>query len=116
MLAVSKEDTRKDVEYMVDKTINLRIFQDLHGKLNLSVKDINGEILAVPQFTLYGDCRKGRRPSFEKSAGRDKGKEYFDRYVNKLGQKGMKVKTGLFGKEMAVELINDGPVTLIAES
>lgn len=116
LVAVGTNDEQKDIDYMVDKTVNLRMFSDLQGKLNLSVKDISGEILAVSQFTLYGDCRKGRRPSFVNSAGREKGKEYFDKYVAGLKSRGIRVETGLFGEEMDVELINDGPVTLIIES
>lgn len=123
LVAVGKDDEIKDIDYMVDKTMNLRIFSDSEGKLNLSVRDIHGDILAVPQFTLYGDCRKGRRPGFENSAGKEKGNQYFDIYVSKLDiyvsklkEQGMNVITGLFGKEMDVELVNDGPVTIIVES
>ncbi len=116
LVAVNKNDNDRDIEYMVDKTINLRIFSDDEGKLNLSVKDIGGEIMAVSQFTLYGDCSKGRRPSFDKSAERGKGKEYFDKYVDGISAHGLKVKTGLFGEDMAVELVNTGPVTIIVES
>lgn len=116
LIAVGKDDDIKDVDYMVDKTVNLRIFSDSKGKLNLSVRDIHGDILAIPQFTLYGDCRKGRRPDFENSAGREKGEKYFDMYVCKLKEQDIDIMTGLFGEEMAVELINDGPVTIIVES
>ncbi|MBN2407887.1 MAG: D-tyrosyl-tRNA(Tyr) deacylase [Elusimicrobia bacterium] len=116
LVAVSKDDTARDVDYTVDKTLNLRIFSDEKGKLNLSVRDVSGEILAVSQFTLYGDSRKGRRPSFDKSADREKGKEFFDMYADKLKREGIKVETGLFGEEMKVRLVNDGPVTLIIDS
>ncbi len=116
LVGVAKDDEIKDVNYMVDKTVNLRIFSDSAGKLNLSVRDIGGDILAVPQFTLYGDCRKGRRPGFESCADRVKGKDFFDVYVNGLKAEGVRVETGLFGKEMEVELVNDGPVTFIVKS
>lgn len=116
LLAVSKTDTQKDIEYMIDKTVNLRIISDKEGKLNFSVKDTGGDILAVPQFTLYGNIRKGRRPSFEKSAAREKALEYFNKYVDGLAKENINVKTGVFGEDMAVELINDGPVTIVIDS
>ena len=115
LTAVGKDDTAADIGYMVDKTVNLRVFSDSAGKMNLSVKDIKGEIMAVPQFTLYGDCRSGRRPGFEMSANREKGKEFFDAYVAGLVEQGMRVVSGFFGEEMSVGLVNDGPVTLIVE-
>ncbi|MFH1416020.1 MAG: D-aminoacyl-tRNA deacylase [Elusimicrobiota bacterium] len=116
LVAVGKYDTLEDIDFIVDRTVNLRIFSDDEGKLNLSVIDTGGEILAVPQFTLYGDCRKGRRPSFEKSAGRDKGEEYFNIYIDRLRDSGITVLTGFFGKEMTVELENNGPVTIVVEN
>jgi len=116
LLGVGKDDTEDDLKYMVDKTINLRIFEDDAGKMNLSALDTRAEILAVSQFTLYGDCRKGRRPSFTDAAPPDKGKEYYDRYVSLLKETGLTVATGDFGAYMAVDIYNDGPVTLIVDS
>ena len=116
LVAVAGDDLPSDIEFVADKTVNLRIFPDREGKLNLSLKEIDGEVLAISQFTLYGDCSKGRRPSFTDSAEKDKAKEYFDTYVEKLKEKNVVVKTGLFGEDMKVRLTNDGPVTLIIES
>jgi len=116
LLGVEKEDTEKDLSYIVDKTINLRIFEDDNGKMNLSVRDIGGKVLAVSQFTLLADCRKGRRPGFSNAAPPDKGDDYYQRYVAALRDQGMIVETGVFGASMQVRLINDGPVTIILDS
>ena len=116
LVAVKNTDTEKDSELIAEKTVNLRIFPDTGGKLNRSVLDLKGEVLAVSQFTLYGDCRKGRRPGFSDCAGREEGRLLFDLYVQKLNDKGVSVKTGVFGEDMKVSLVNDGPVTLIVES
>ena len=113
LLGVTHDDTSKDVDYMVDKVTNLRIFEDENDKMNLSLKDIGGEVMAVSQFTLYGDARKGRRPSFSDAARPDVANEEF---VEKLRAQGITVGTGEFGAHMMVELTNDGPVTILLES
>jgi len=115
-LGVSKEDTINDVDYLADKILNLRIFEDEHGKMNRSLLEASGEMLVVSQFTLLGDCRKGRRPSFTDAAEPDKANELYEQFVEKAGSSGIRVKTGRFRAMMDVQLINDGPVTLIVES
>lgn len=115
-LGVGEDDTEKDVEYMVDKTIGLRIFQDENDKMNLSLKDINGEVLVVSQFTLYGDVRKGKRPSFTKSASPIIGKRLYEEYINRMKEQEIKVQTGEFGADMDISLLNDGPVTILIDS
>ena len=109
-------DEQKDLDWMVDKIIGLRVFEDVEGKMNLSIKDVDGEILFVSQFTLYGDCRKGKRPSFSKAAPPEEAKALFDQAVDKVKEHGIHVETGIFQAEMQVELINDGPVTLLLDS
>ena len=116
LLGVGKDDGEDDLKYTVDKTVNLRIFEDDDRKMNLSALDIQAEILAVSQFTLYGDSRKGRRPSFIDAAPPDKGEEFYDRYIHLLKETGLTVATGEFGAFMAVDIHNDGPVTLIVDS
>ncbi|MCK9297057.1 MAG: D-aminoacyl-tRNA deacylase [Desulfobulbaceae bacterium] len=115
LLGVARSDTVKDVEYMVDKILNLRIFPDREGKMNLSVRDINGEILVVSQFTLFGDCRKGRRPSYSHAAPPETADALYQAFVEAMG-KYLRVATGTFQAMMEVELINDGPVTLLVDS
>lgn len=116
LLAVENNDTIEDLNYILKKTLGLRIFSDENYKLNLSIKDINGEIMIVSQFTLYGDARKGNRPSFSNSAKADKAREYYELFIEKVRQEIEKVSTGVFGEDMQVELINDGPVTIQLDS
>ena len=116
LLGVTHDDTSKDVDYMVDKVTNLRIFEYENDKMNLSLKDIGGEVMAVSQFTLYGDARKGRRPSFSDAARPDVANPLYEEFVEKLRAQGITVGTGEFGAHMMVELTNDGPVTILLES
>ena len=115
-LGVRREDVPRDVQVMVEKVSELRIFEDEQGKMNLSAKDVCGEFLVVSQFTLYGDCRKGRRPSFDEAADPQKGEELYNSFVEQLKAKNFKVETGRFRAMMDVALINDGPVTFVIDS
>jgi D-tyrosyl-tRNA(Tyr) deacylase len=116
LLGVSREDTDKDAQYLADKVAGLRIFTDEAGKFNLSISDIGGSVLVVSQFTLYGDAREGRRPSFTEAAGAELGSLLYEAFMQKLRQKGFEVRSGEFGAHMDVELINDGPVTILLDS
>jgi D-tyrosyl-tRNA(Tyr) deacylase len=116
LLGVAKGDGAKDVDYLANKILNLRIFEDDDGKMNRSLLDIGGELLAVSQFTLLADCRKGRRPSFIAAAEPEKATELYEKFVEQVRQKGVAVETGRFRAMMEVALINDGPVTIIIES
>jgi D-tyrosyl-tRNA(Tyr) deacylase len=116
LVGVTHSDTIEDVAFIADKIAHLRIFEDETGKMNLSVLDVGGDILSVSQFTLYGDCRKGRRPNFMEAARPDHALPLYEALNEALRQKGIRVETGKFGAMMEVELINDGPVTLIVES
>lgn len=113
LVCIEKNDTEVEVEKWANKITKLRIYPDETGKMNLSIKDISGEILAVSQFTLAADCKKGTRPSFDKSAPPDEAKRLYEYFVQYLSNEGFNVKTGIFGAMMNVSLINDGPVTLI---
>lgn len=116
LLGVGENDGDEDLTWMVEKLVGLRIFEDTEGKMNRSVLDRGGEILLVSQFTLYGDCRRGKRPSFTSAAVPEKAKAYYERAVGELRARGIKVNTGIFQAEMQVELINDGPVTILLDS
>ncbi|MHC4782844.1 MAG: D-aminoacyl-tRNA deacylase [Planctomycetota bacterium] len=115
-LGVGKEDTQKDIDFIADKIVNLRIFECDEGKMNLSVKDIGGGILLISQFTLFGDCRKGRRPDFT-AAGKPKmAKRIYEETIAAVKEKGITVETGVFAAHMDIDSINDGPVTLLLDS
>ena len=116
LIGVHKDDTEADADFLTAKCADLRIFSDDDGKMNLSVNDINGEVLAISQFTLLGNCQKGRRPSFIDAAPAQKGRELYEYFVKKLKEKVRKVETGIFGADMKVQLVNDGPVTIILNS
>ncbi len=116
LLGVGQSDTIEDLDYLVDKVVNLRVFPDEEGKMNLSLLDVGGEVLVVSQFTLYADCRKGRRPSFTDAAPPEKGKEMYELFINKLRDRGVRVETGEFGAMMLVKIYNDGPVTIMLDS
>jgi D-aminoacyl-tRNA deacylase len=116
LVGVTHDDTSADIEFVAEKVVNLRIFEDENQKMNHSLLEVAGEILSVSQFTLYGDCRKGRRPNFMDAARPEHALEIYDAFNSVLRAKGIKVETGVFGAMMDVSLTNDGPVTLIIES
>lgn len=116
LVGITHEDGEKEVEFVADKIANLRIFEDDEGKMNHSVLETGGQILSVSQFTLYGDCRKGRRPNFMAAARPEHAEPLYELFNKKLREKGLQVETGRFGAMMDVRLLNDGPVTLIVES
>jgi D-tyrosyl-tRNA(Tyr) deacylase len=116
LLGIAKEDNEEDIKYICEKIINLRVFEDEQEKMNLSVLDIKGELLIISQFTLYGDCRKGRRPGFDKAARPEKAKELYENFVSICKENGVVTKTGIFQADMLVDISNDGPVTLLLDS
>ncbi|MDO5477550.1 MAG: D-aminoacyl-tRNA deacylase [Clostridia bacterium] len=115
-LGVGEEDNDSDLEYIVKKTLGLRIFEDENEKMNLSLSDVGGSVLAISQFTLYGDVRKGNRPAFITAAAPDIGEAYFEKYKEKLREAGLTVESGVFGADMKISLLNDGPVTILLDS
>jgi len=116
LLGVAKEDTRADADYLADKVIGLRIFEDPEGKMNLSVPDAGGSLLVVSQFTLFGDVRRGKRPSFDAAASPQKARELYEYFVEKIRAAGLRCETGRFQEMMQVELVNEGPVTILLDS
>ena len=116
LIGISCDDNEVDLKYIKDKIINLRIFEDENFKMNKSLMDIGGEMLVISQFTLYGDCRKGRRPNFMAALGGEESKKLYDKFILMLKEYGIKVETGIFGADMKCALINDGPVTIVLDS
>ncbi len=116
LLGVGRGDSKKDIKYIADKVVNLRIFEDENGKFNLSLLDIEGELLIVSQFTLYGDARKGRRPSFVDAAPPEDAVRLYEEFVEYISEYGLKVETGVFQEHMIVHIENDGPVTILLDS
>ncbi|MBN2209188.1 MAG: D-tyrosyl-tRNA(Tyr) deacylase [Candidatus Coatesbacteria bacterium] len=116
LLGVTKDDDKEAATLLADKIAALRIFEDAEGKMNLSIRDVSGEALVVSQFTLYADCRKGRRPSFTSSAPPDQAKELYERFCDLLTKSGVPTSRGQFGEKMIVTLENDGPVTIVLDT
>ena len=115
LIGVGKEDTREDADRLIKKMLGLRIFQDVNGKINRSIKDVDGELLLVSQFTLYADCRHGNRPGFTEAAGSAEAKELYEYIIESCKKQVPVVETGEFGADMKVELLNDGPFTILLE-
>jgi D-tyrosyl-tRNA(Tyr) deacylase len=116
LLGVSQKDTEKDVAYLVDKILNLRIFEDENGKMNLSLLEVGGQMLVVSQFTLYGDVRRGKRPSFTEAASPEKAKKLYELFVQESSKSLNDIQTGIFQEMMSVHLTNEGPVTILIDS
>ena len=116
LLGIGQGDTDKDIDYLAEKIVNLRIFDDTEGKMNISLLDVKGELLVVSQFTLYGDCRKGRRPSYDLAERPEIAEKLYNKFVDKCKSYGINVQTGQFQAMMVVEIHNDGPVTLLLDS
>lgn len=116
LIGITEGDTYDDIKYIKDKIINLRIFEDESGKMNKSLKDINGELLIVSQFTLYADCRKGRRPNFMNALKGEEAEVLYNEFVKACRNEGLVVETGMFGAYMKVSIENDGPVTILIDS
>lgn len=115
LVGITHDDDSKKIDYLVDKLINLRIFDDENGVMNKSLLDVSGSILSISQFTLYADTKKGRRPSYVEAMSGDKAKALYDEFNEKLRNTGIKVETGIFGADMKVDFINDGPITIMLE-
>lgn len=116
LVGVTHDDTLEDIKYIVNKLVNLRVFEDSEGKMNLSLKDVGGSVLSISQFTLYADTRKGRRPSFIKAATPQYANELYEQFNELITEEGITVETGQFGAMMDVKLINDGPVTITIDT
>ena len=116
LVGITHDDTEADAEYLAEKIAHLRIFEDESGKMNHSILDVDGQVLSVSQFTLYGDCRKGRRPNYMNAAKPDVANDLYESFNRMLREKGLQVETGVFGAMMDVQFTNVGPVTLILES
>lgn len=116
LLGVGKDDTEEDAKYLAEKIVNLRIFDDKDGKMNFSLLDVKGQALIISQFTLYGDCRRGRRPSYSDSAPPDLAKALYEKFIELVKNYDVHVETGIFAAHMLVEIHNDGPVTLLLDS
>jgi D-tyrosyl-tRNA(Tyr) deacylase len=116
LIGIGAADTEADADYLADKISGLRIFEDEHGKMNLSLSEIAGSVLAVSQFTLYGDVRRGRRPSFDAAAAPEKARMLYEYFVERIRAAGLRCETGRFQEMMRVELVNDGPVTILLDS
>jgi D-tyrosyl-tRNA(Tyr) deacylase len=116
LLGVGRDDTNADATYLVKKIAGLRVFEDAQGKMNLNLQDVGGSVLAVSQFTLYGDVRRGKRPSFDAAAPPEKARQLYDFFVDQLRSAGLRCETGRFQEMMQVELVNDGPVTILLDS
>lgn len=116
LVGVGREDAERDIEYLAEKITGLRVFPDQDGKMNLSVREASGSLLIVSQFTLYGDCRKGKRPGYDKAAAPDQAIAQYDRFVDRCKTYGIPVETGVFQADMLVSIQNDGPVTLLIDS
>jgi D-tyrosyl-tRNA(Tyr) deacylase len=116
LLGVGQDDTEADADYLVDKIVGLRIFEDADGKMNLALTEVGGAMLAVSQFTLFGDVRRGKRPSFDAAARLERAKELYEYFVQRVRATGLRCETGTFQAVMQVELVNDGPVTILVDS
>ncbi len=116
LLAISRSDTESDADYLAEKIAGLRIFEDAKGKMNLSVADAGGAVLAVSQFTLYGDSRRGKRPSFDEAARPERARELYEYFVAQIRRRGLRCETGQFQTMMSVSLVNQGPVTVLMDS
>jgi D-tyrosyl-tRNA(Tyr) deacylase len=116
LLAIGQDDQESDLDYLLNKVVSLRIFEDEKGKMNQSIEEVGGQLLIIPQFTLYGDCRKGRRPSFDGAAPPKMAEAFYETFSSKAKQRGIQVATGRFQSRMDVHLVNSGPVTILLDS